>query len=334
VSSIFEPSREIETNLTVVQPTAEDLAGRADGSDEMPPDDDVLIDQALFAYSDSSDSELESGYVQPATSEVVDSNIFSDVFHVQDRVNREVYHTHTLHAAFARAFSDTMLVPDKGDKRRVEAVLQKKELTWDKVRRSTTAWLWKRVQRYIPEKSLLHKILSELFQCWGPIICSKSNAPLFNDDAWKKARGVLHDVEMGWVTDPTGIPMYTVEGHDKNGLTIYHCLRGTNSVEGAVHNPIRRCFGSLNASPEHADCLVADFRHRHNTNVGTLHKMGSRYQGHYDPWLDHDISVMRADILWKSKPSLGPVPHDTDPLSFAQTEDIRKITFGHRLSQG
>jgi hypothetical protein len=81
---------------------------------------------------------------------------------------------------------------------------------------------------------------------------------------------------MGWVNDPDGIPMYVAEGVDKNGLAVYHCLHGTNSVEGAVHNPIQQNFASLNASVELADCLIADFWHCHNLNVGTMHKRGTR----------------------------------------------------------
>ena len=113
--------------------------------------------------------------------------------------------------------------------------------------------------------------------------------------------------------------MYTEEGCDINGLTIYHSLRGTNCVEGAVHNPIRRNFASLNASVELGDAPLADFRHQHNLDVGTKHKTGSNYSGHYDPWLDHDITVLRADVCWKSKPIIIPNFQDTDPLSFAQT---------------
>src|ERR1700683_4776665 len=52
-----------------------------------------------------------------------------------------------------------------------------------------------------------------------------------------KAKGVLHDVWKGWISDPAGIPLYTIRFHDKHGLPVYHCIQGTNSVEGAVHNP-------------------------------------------------------------------------------------------------
>jgi hypothetical protein len=50
----------------------------------------------------------------------------------------------------------------------------------------------------------------------------------------EKAQGVLHDVKKGWISDPSAIPLYTVNGCDKNGLPPFHCIRGTNSVEGGV----------------------------------------------------------------------------------------------------
>jgi hypothetical protein len=112
---------------------------------------------------------------------------------------------------------------------------------------------------------------------------------LFSAETWKKTQGVLHDVKKGWLSDPGSISVYVQEGRDKDGLLLYHCIQGTNSVEGAIHNPIRRNFASLNASPELADALIADFRHRHNTDAGSFHKAGVQYAGHYDPWLDHEI---------------------------------------------
>jgi hypothetical protein len=120
--------------------------------------------------------------------------------------------------------------------------------------------------------------------------------------------------------------LYTVLCYDKWGLAIYHCIHGTNSVEGAVHNPIRRNFTAMNASIELIDCLVADYRHRHNLDVGTLNKTGAEYLGHYDTWLDHNITKLRADINLESKPAACLSMQDTDPLDFPQTEEQFGIT--------
>ena len=75
----------------------------------------------------------------------------------------------------------------------------------------------------------------------------------------------------------------------------------------------------MNASVELADSLIADFRHRHNLDVGTLHKTGAKYQGHYDSWLSNQIFELRQDIVWSEKPPGDRGPQDIAPLQFAQT---------------
>ena len=276
------------------------------------------------------DSEMSNNvYAQPKLSDAelaLIASILADIFHVMHKVCRTLSEQHTLHKEFARAFSDTMLVPDKNDKAQVISHLKAKGLTWESVRLSSPAWLWRRVRRYIPEKNFLYQILDEFFMCWGPVKCTVTGQALFNDETWKKAKAVLHDVRMGWVSDPVGIPLYTILCYDKWGLAIYHCIRGTNSVEGAVHNPIRRSFAAMNASIELTDCMVADYRHRHNMDVGTLNRTGVEYLGHYDPWLDHDITKLRADINWKHKPASCHSGQDMDPLDFPQTEEQFGIT--------
>ena len=132
-----------------------------------------------------------------------------------------------------------MLVPDEEDKAAVSTVLLRQDITWEKMKSKSPSWLWTRVRRYIPENGILYVLLKELFDCWGPIKCTVTKQPLFSHVTWKKANAVLHDVKKGWISDPGSIPVYTLKGIDKKGLKLYHCIRGTNSVEGAVHNPIR-----------------------------------------------------------------------------------------------
>ena len=102
-------------------------------------------------------------------------------------------------------------------------------------------------------------------------------------------------------------------------------------VEGSVHNPIRQKFASLNASPELADALLADFRHRHNYDTGSMHKLGKKYLGHYDPWIDHDILQLQSDIKWRvvgahKTITSGRALQDTDPLSFQSSDEQFGIT--------
>jgi hypothetical protein len=106
----------------------------------------------------------------------------------------------------------------------------------------------------------------------------------------------LLEVQKGWILDSSFISIYIKERVDKHGLFLYHYIYGTNSVEGAVHNPIRYNFAVLNASPELADSLIADFCHHHNIDCGSLHKHGKPYTKHYNPWLYYDMCKFREDI--------------------------------------
>jgi hypothetical protein len=81
------------------------------------------------------------------------------------------------------------------------------------------------------------------------------------------SKRLLRTAELGFLSDPPGIPLYYKMGIDRDGLTIYRCIRGTNSVEGGVHMVVRRVFGSLQASPELAECILLNWILRHNSTV-------------------------------------------------------------------
>ena len=108
---------------------------------------------------------------------------------------------------------------------------------------------------------------------------------------------------------------------DKNGLNRYHTLRGTNDAEGSIHKQICWNFSALNASPILADCVMADWHHQYNTEIGSLNQEGKRYMAHHNPWLDHLKSVLCEGILWKQQPKLKQTFSEIDPLSFQQTHE-------------
>jgi len=60
------------------------------------------------------------------------ASILADIFHEMSKVCKTLSELHTLHDKFGRAFSDTMLVPDKNDKAKVMNYLKAKNLTWEK----------------------------------------------------------------------------------------------------------------------------------------------------------------------------------------------------------
>jgi hypothetical protein len=164
-------------------------------------------------------------YSQSEHAGIHPSRILSDVFHEIDKVCRTLSKKHTHHKAFATAFSKTMLIPDKNNRIRVEAYLKRKNLpNFEQICLSNPKWCWRQVRRYIPQKDFLYRLLDELFKCWGSVKCTVTRQTLFSEESWKKAKGVLHDVRKGWISDPVGIPLYTIRFHDKHGLPIYHCI--------------------------------------------------------------------------------------------------------------
>ncbi len=301
------------------------------------PTQELLADTGDVAPDDSdSDSDEEedignstilnpAGYSQEDTGEIP-SRILADCFHVIDRVCRTISRKHSALHKFSAAFSETLLVPAKDDRAAVESVLKKKGETWDKIKSKSPTWLWKRVHRFVPQKDILYLLLKELFESWAPIKCVVIGQKLFTVETHKKAQSVLVEVQKGWISDPTFMSVYMKVGIDKDRLNLYHCIRGTNSVEGAVHNPIRCNFAALHASPALADALIADFCHCHNVDCGSVNKYGVQYGGHYDPWLDHEILKLREDIPWSSKPASQLMIADTDPLDFGPTVEQFGIT--------
>ena len=83
-----------------------------------------------------------SGYAQNALLERI-AGILADVFHEIEKITRTISRKYTLGQKFARAFSDTMLVPDEEDKKAVEAVLAKKGIKCEHICSKSPAWLWK-----------------------------------------------------------------------------------------------------------------------------------------------------------------------------------------------
>ncbi|KAG2216458.1 hypothetical protein INT45_014177 [Circinella minor] len=53
---------------------------------------------------------------------------------------------------------------------------------------------------------------------------------------------------------------------------------------------------SFGASPELADAVMADYRPRHNIDVGSFNRYGHVHKGHYEPWLTQHILDLRGSF--------------------------------------
>jgi hypothetical protein len=111
--------------------------------------------------------------------------------------------------------------------------------------------------------------LWNLFNSWKNVQCSKDpeKKVLFNKEARKEADTLIHLATQGFLSDPPGLQLYYKIRTDPDGLTVYCCICGTNTIEGGIHMPLWQTFGSLHAFPELADALLALIHHRRNTTV-------------------------------------------------------------------
>jgi len=78
---------------------------------------------------------------------------------------------------------------------------------------------------------------------------------------------VMESIQNGYYSDPLGCMLYSTHGKDANGLTLYRCIQGTNSVEGGIYQNLIKRFSSYNVSPHFATNLLHDYCLCHNLKV-------------------------------------------------------------------
>ncbi|KAG2228193.1 hypothetical protein INT45_009240, partial [Circinella minor] len=205
-------------------------------------------------------SQLEQKQKEPTH-----SRILKDAFHLMDIL--KISQKHGLSKVFKRAFRDTLFIIDDGDKELVSNILIKQGTTWNKKLAESPDWIFRRVRRVVPPPKVLYNAVKDLFETYGPLLCARTGRPLFDYDNWRQARNILTTIHLGHVSDSSGVPFYFSMGTDKDGLTLYRCSRGTNSLEGGIHQNLIRRFGSFGASVELMEAALADYRLRHNIDV-------------------------------------------------------------------
>ncbi|ODQ72842.1 hypothetical protein LIPSTDRAFT_277289 [Lipomyces starkeyi NRRL Y-11557] len=88
--------------------------------------------------------------------------------------------------------------------------------------------------------------LKKLFFAFGGIKCASSKKAFFTNEAWHEAQLILREVRPGYYSDPKDFPLYFEKVQDSNGLLLYRCIRGTNSLEGGVHQNLIAKFSHFN----------------------------------------------------------------------------------------
>ncbi|KAI9461358.1 hypothetical protein HD554DRAFT_2041439 [Boletus coccyginus] len=167
------------------------------------------------------------------------SYVIYDNFHNYHHI--PISHPHDLQHPFYQALSTAFFLPVTEDKAAVEVVLKKYCTSYNFQLLSNLKWIL----------------------TWDVT----TGQSLFNSHAWEVVRSLLENVHLGYYFDSVGVELYYNIGHDKNGLALYWCCCGTNSIKGGVHQNLIQHYTSFNTSPWHAINILLDYAMWHNMMV-------------------------------------------------------------------
>ncbi|KAG6836301.1 hypothetical protein H0H93_009317 [Arthromyces matolae] len=292
-----EPGHDLEHTENLDQVQWYNDTDSASESDQDPAQS--VADSTGVAYAALLNAIEQTLETRASSSGIKRSGVFGDIWHLMHQF--PISMQHGLRRPFARSMRNAFFLYDPEDKAAVEAFLATKGITWDKMLLYHSHWLFQRVKRYVPPPEELLPRVSQVLQTFGPLKDAKTGAPLFNQKCWEIATNALENIRRGFYSDPPNVTLYYPQKPDKFGLSRYRCCRGTNGIEGGVHQNIIRWFGSFNAAPDLALELLRDYALYHNLKirpfnpvikVGTFNRTGVPYSGSYDVWTRNRISKL------------------------------------------
>ena len=196
----------------------------------------------------------------PKEGPILRSRVLGDIIHLMRQFQIP---EHGLHGAFAKALWEAFFDFDTEDHAAVSVFLAEKGITFDAMFCQHPNWILQRVKRLVPPPETLFERISTVIVTYGPLKDAKSNAkPMFDDTAWDTATKVLENIRRGFYSDPPNISLYFSHGIDKYSLMWYRYCRGTNSIEGGVHQ---------NIIPDFAVELLRDYVLYHNLTGSMLY---------------------------------------------------------------
>ena len=235
---------------------------------------------------------------EPQSQSLTRSRFKGDIWHLFHQFSIPL--SHGLRRPFARALSTAIFLTDLDDKHAVEEVLKHKGITYESKLKSHPWWILSRVRRYVPPPEILFSRVAAVMKTYGPLKDATSGEPLFNGKCWDTVKNLLENIRNGYYSDPPDVPLFYTIRKDHDGLSLYRCCRGTNDVEGGVHQNLIRYFESFNVSPRRAINMILVYCVRHNIRVGTFNRTASRYVGHFNIPLKSRVASLReraANVL-------------------------------------
>ena len=98
------------------------------------------------------------------------------------------------------------------------------------------------VDRHAPAPKILYYRVRAVYKLFGNIKDSKTGKPLFNKEAWEKAKNVLSEILCGFYSDPPGFNLYTTRLRNNKpirneyGMELIDCWRGKIRIKAYNKN--------------------------------------------------------------------------------------------------
>ncbi|KAJ3821689.1 hypothetical protein F5880DRAFT_1485618, partial [Lentinula raphanica] len=290
---------------------------------------EVFVNFIIQEYLEGGQSTIDSDIVLQQSdnpNEVVSTHCHDDAYHFMDRLTRLLSAKHSAYKDFAYRFSQAIFICDATDEAAVRAVIERKGGSYEYMKRANSSALNCRIRRLIPDRHTLYKRVKVLFDSFRNVRCSTKagkGAAFFSDAANEMAARLLETIRLGFLSDPPGISLYYLMGRDRDGLNLYRCIRGTNSIEGGLHMLLRRMFGALSASAELTEALLINWLVRRNKTVGYRNRTGRKYKNHFDIWVLDEIVEISSELDVKT--SFTPPPMLTTRVATSETFGIIPI---------
>eukprot|EP00956_Cyclotella_meneghiniana_P003609 scaffold4428_cov57-Cyclotella_meneghiniana.AAC.1 len=298
-------------------PTAVDVGEGDDLTDDYPSEEElarIRIDLtssdietlracAVEGQSTTNRTPLQCEFLQqpPKADDIEDvfSPLLGDVFHAMQRPYVPV--KHEAKKGYFVALQNAFFVWNKDQMDNLESKMMSSGLTREEIEKMkyyNSQLFINCVEREVPPPSCLYWRVRAVFAMYGNMMDSKTGKPLFNANAWNKAKGVLREILKGYYSDPPGVSMYNKRTRNdgslyknKYGIDMIECIRGTNRTE-AYHKNLIVTFRSWHTGIEMSDALLSERRHRHNHRMSQLRRHGYPTLGHYDTWLIDQLQTV------------------------------------------
>ncbi|SPQ94150.1 unnamed protein product (mitochondrion) [Plasmodiophora brassicae] len=220
----------------------------------------------------------------PLESQSDDVVVLKDIFHWLNDL--PVKATNAYQPAFLAAMRDAILVVDPEDKDMVRRKLEEAGQLPDDFEAfiHNSRWARSRIKRATRRPVEMDEAVQAVVDAYRSAKDPMTNDPLLTEAGLKKIEAMRVHVRKGCLSDPPGFQFYTEIAVDELGLPVYHCSRGTNSLEGGYHRDLYRSMGSFGASLELADAILAEKRHRQLMRASVRHRADVPFFGHYDVW--------------------------------------------------